>query len=265
MAIAQAYGAAGPLVGRTALVLDAADGLGFEAATALAEAGARVVLAGGDSRELDARFAGDDRFVIRPEAGAGPDSLIADAAVADILIHCGSPAGIDASSWSSAHAGEACLGELRRLAPSMAARRSGSIIAISSPRPCAGRGDGPPSTSGGSAAQSVSGLAAEMRPFGVRVNTLSATGVDCAPAIVFLSSDASLHVTGARLSVRAGWSSLEMLDADRTSAATPARGAVSQESVDVDAGLHAQPPLLPFPRRPHRPEATESIHERRRA
>lgn len=252
----------GPLAGRTAIVLGAAGELGVGVAQALADAGARVVVAG-DSAELDARFGGDDRFDLRTEAPAGSDALAAEAAVADILVHCASPTGIAASPWPSTPADSACVGELRRLVPPMAARRRGSIIAISSPRPCAGRGDGPSSPPRGPLLEGVRGLASELRPSGVRVNAISVAGADCASAVVFLASDASLHVTGARLAVEPGWSSLEVIDERQLPVtSTPRRGVSAPASLEVDAGLDAQPPLLPFPRRP---DATESLHERRRA
>ncbi|MDN3495432.1 hypothetical protein QL996_05790 [Planococcus sp. APC 4015] len=261
---ARTHAVSSALGGRTAIVLGATGVLGVAAARALADAGAHVVVVGADDVELDRHFGGDDRFDIRAHAGTGPHPLASDAVVADILVHCTAPADVAAAQWPAVRAGSACVGELRRFIPSMVARRSGSIIAISSPRPCAGRGDGPSPRSRGPLPQVVQSLATEMRPFGVRVNVISASGVDGASAVVFLASDASLHVTGAHLALEPGWSSLEPIDPEQTSVtAASRRGAAAEPGIDT--GLHVQPPLLPFPLRPRRPDATESLDERRRA
>lgn len=255
------------LGGRTALVLGAAAPRGVVAATTLADLGAHVIVAGGDRDALEARYRADDRFDIRvfdPLSDPSHDELAAPFLRADVLVHC-----VDEPvAHSRSHddlAAASCLGAIRRFAPAMAARRRGSIIAISSPRPtCAGRGD-VPSPSRGALTQLVRSLATEMRPFGVRVNAIAPRGAGSAPAVTFLASDASAHVTGAVLTIEPGWSVLERLDE------APIRPASSSDVISSSSrmaeghrGLRAP---LAFPgRRIHGETATEGrVHERRRA
>lgn len=252
---ARAHMSAAALSGRTAVILGADGALGVAAATALADLGARVVVAGRCGDRLEEHYGGDERFEIRPFAPAPADDIGTLASAFDdteVLVHC-------EGTISS------CFDAIRRFTPAMAARRRGSIITISSPRPtCAGRGDDSPPPSREPLHQMVLSLATEMRPFGVRVNALAPKGVESSSAVAFLASDASVHVTGAVLAMEHGWSLLERLDsAELAAAAAPA----SVQNLYRDGAHHAVRPPLSFPVRLHENESATKgrVHERRRA
>ncbi|WP_211368164.1 SDR family oxidoreductase [Microbacterium rhizomatis] len=242
------------LDGRTALILGAAGPHSVSAATTLAGLGAQVTVAG-DMREFEEQYRGDERFQIRPFVPASVEDVAALAAAfddTDVLVH-------------SAGTVSTCLDAIRCFAPAMAARRRGSIIAISSPRPtCAGRGDGLSPASRQPLHQMVRSLATEMRPSGVRVNAISPQGVDPVAAIAFLASDASAHITGAVLAMEPGWSVLERPDAGHV---MPARTPGVVTNLHRDGAGRAARAALSFPVRLHDDESATKGHgdERRRA
>ncbi|WP_439593500.1 SDR family NAD(P)-dependent oxidoreductase [Microbacterium sp.] len=255
------------LDGRTALVFGAAGARGVSVATTLADLGARVIVADPDGDALEAHYLGDGRFDIRPFAvvsGRDLGGLASTVAVADVLVHCAA-VGTGPTAHDRDGGVSSCFDAIRSFAPAMAARRRGSIIAISSPRPtCAGRGDGPTSTSREPLHQMVGSLATEMRSSGVRVNAISPRGVDPSAAVAFLASDASAHITGAVLAMEPGWSSLERLDAGQD---MPVPASAVRTRPHRDASHRALRPPLMFPVRPHPGESVtkERVHEQRRA
>lgn len=249
------------LSGRTALVLGANQDRGVAAATTLASHGARVVVVDGDPERLEACFGDDARFRIRPFPVSCTEDLVDLATVfpeTDVLIHCADDLPSPVSS---------CLEAIRPFLPAMAARRRGSIISISSPRPsCAGRGGGP-SSSKGTPNGMLRGVAADMQPFGVRVNVVEATGVECSSAVTFLASDSSAHVSGSVLAMEGGWTALRSLDDSRV----PTSSARSHGAgFAISTGRAAERPVpfplsLPVGPRGMRNTTTEDFYERRRA
>ena len=178
-----------PAVGRTALVTGAGNGLGRAIAIALADAGARVILAGRDRtklksvaeeiesitlavpvdasdeesvRDLSAALSGEDVSILVNNAGiAGPVAPLTDISVAD---------------WDDVFAVNVrgIFLMCRAFLPGMIARGSGDIVnlaSVSGKRPLARRT--PYTASKMAVIGLTTTLAHEVGPLGISVNTLS--------------------------------------------------------------------------------------------
>jgi 2-keto-3-deoxy-L-fuconate dehydrogenase len=250
------------LEGRTALVLGAVGELGGAAARALAALGARVVVADEDHTTLGREYGGDERFDVLPVNTSSAGDLAALAATLpdiDVLIHQCERA--DSSDPAPAGSG---LDQIRHFVPAMTRRRRGSIIALACPSPRRDRERGAAASAGHELHQAVRGLASELQPFGVRVNAVAPDGVEPAPAVAFLASDSSSHVTGAVLAMERGWSALESIDAapSRAASVRPLAGTLGTDR--VRAGRRG---MAAMPVRAHVMDSmmTEEAYERRRA
>lgn len=180
--------------GRTALVTGSSRGLGRALATALAEAGARVVLHGRDERAL-----AETADEIAGLTGARPDAVrfdVTDAAAVEaaagrIVETHGSPdilvnnaglqrrapfAEFDVADWDAVIGSNlsSAFYVSRFLVPGMIARGSGKIINIASVQSKLARQTiAPYSASKGGIALLTQGMAADLARHGIQVNALS--------------------------------------------------------------------------------------------
>lgn len=182
------------VTGRLALVTGSSRGLGLALATALADAGARVVLHGRDEAALDAaRAAVAAETGQRPEAvrfdvtdaaavEAGIAALLAEHGVPDILVN---NAGVQrrapiaefpVQDWDTVIASNlsSVFYVSRHLAPAMVERGSGKIINIASVQSKLARQTiAPYSASKGGVALLTQGMAADLARSGIQVNAIS--------------------------------------------------------------------------------------------
>ena len=178
-----------PITGRTALVTGAGNGLGRATAIALADAGARVVLAGRDRAKLERVAAEIDGPTLVATVDTADEQSVAElaASVADetisILINNAGIAGpvasltdVSVADWDDVFAVNVrgVFLMCRAFLPPMISRQAGDIIniaSVSGKRPLARR---TPYTSSKMAVIGLTTtLAHEVGPLGVSVNTLS--------------------------------------------------------------------------------------------
>ncbi|KQQ06422.1 short-chain dehydrogenase [Rathayibacter sp. Leaf185] len=194
-----------PLAGRRAVVVGGTRGLGAAVVTRLAESGARVVAVGRSTPEHTdaARVVLSD--VTRPEAAGVIAEAVADEGGIDILVHVtggsSAPAGGHATMTDEHWAAELELNLLaavridRALTPSMLERGRGAIVHVGSIQSRMPLHDG---TLGYAAAKAAlraygKGLASELAPRGVRVNTVSPGGIRSEGALGLAARLAERH------------------------------------------------------------------------
>jgi len=244
------------LGGKTALITGSGSGLGFAMARGLAEAGARVVLNGRDLAKLEAAAATlresglaieTASFDVADSASvaAGIAELVARVGAIDILVnnagvqHRGPIEEFSDADWRRLMATnlDAPFFMARAVIPAMKARRAGKIINIGSLMSRLARPTTVPyQTSKGGIAMLTRGLAVELAPFNIQVNSIApgffrtemnaaltgnpefsawvekrtpagrwAAPQELAGAAVFLASPASAFVTGQILYVDGGF------------------------------------------------------------
>ncbi|HEU4331407.1 MAG TPA: SDR family oxidoreductase [Lapillicoccus sp.] len=178
-----------PIAGRTALVTGAGNGLGRATAIALADAGARVVLAGRDRAKLERVAAEIDGSTLVATVDTADEQSVADLAAClaeetvSILINNAGIAGpvasltdVSVADWDDVFAVNVrgVFLMCRAFLPPMISRQAGDIIniaSVSGKRPLARR---TPYTSSKMAVIGLTTtLAHEVGPMGVSVNTLS--------------------------------------------------------------------------------------------
>ncbi|MBP2437656.1 SDR family oxidoreductase [Microbacterium amylolyticum] len=180
--------------GRLALVTGSSRGLGRALATALAEAGARVIMHGRDAEALDnTASAIGDQTGTRPAhiacdltdaaaVEAAMSSLITEHGVPDILVN---NAGLQrrapftefpVSDWDAVIASNlsSAFYVSRFITPAMAERGSGKVVNIASVQSKLARQTiAPYSASKGGVALLTQGMAADLARYGVQVNAIS--------------------------------------------------------------------------------------------
>jgi 3-oxoacyl-[acyl-carrier protein] reductase len=245
------------LSGRTALITGASSGIGAATALTFAELGATVALAyhrneGGAVATRDRIVAAGGRAAVFKadlrrvdEVARLVDETVAVLGPIDILVN---NAGSLVTRSRLAELREAGVDEVLNLnlksaifasqavAPSMIARRSGSIVNVVSIAGHNGGGPGAGIYAAAKAALSAhtKSLARELAPHGLRVNAVApgvidtpfhevfstpdmiqafvatipmggiGTSAECATAIAFLASDAASYITGATLDINGG-------------------------------------------------------------
>ena len=249
------------LSGRTALVTGSTRGIGRALATGLARAGARVIVHGRDP--LRAAAAAEQ---IAVEAGQGAELLSAgfdvtdpaavDAALGEIEAAHGTPdvlvnnAGIQRRAPIAEFADEdwdallatnlsAAFYCARRVARGMIARGSGKIVQIGSVQSQLAR----PSIAAygatkGGIAMLTKGLAADLAPHGIQVNTL-APGYFATELTKALVEDEEFSAWVARRTPDGHWGDVEDLVGPLVFLASDASRFVNGQTLHVDGGMTA--------------------------
>jgi 3-oxoacyl-[acyl-carrier protein] reductase len=245
------------LKGRTALVTGASSGIGAATARVLADLGAPVAIgyfnnesgatetsraiteAGGKAVAIraDVRHAAEvDKLVKRATSEFGPIDILINNAGS--LVKRTPLAEMTEEAWDNMISLnlKSAIFCTQAVAPSMIARKKGSIVNIVSiaGRNGGGPGAGPYSTAKGALITYTKSLAKEMAPHGIRVNGVSpgvidtpfhevfstpemianivktipmgrtGTAMECATVIAFLVSDAAAYVAGETIEVNGG-------------------------------------------------------------
>ena len=249
------------LSGRTALVTGSTRGIGRALATGLARAGARVIVHGRDP--LRAAAAAEE---IAVEAGQGAELLSAgfditdpaavDAALGEIEAAHGTPdvlvnnAGIQRRAPIAEFADEdwdallatnlsAAFYCARRVARGMIARGSGKIVQIGSVQSQLARPSiAAYSATKGGIAMFTKGLAADLAPHGIQVNTL-APGYFATELTKALVEDEEFSAWVARRTPDGHWGDVEDLVGPLVFLASDASRFVNGQTLHVDGGMTA--------------------------
>jgi gluconate 5-dehydrogenase len=244
------------LTGRTALVTGSTRGIGRALATGLARAGARVIVHGRDperaaaaAREIaaavgaDGAGAGDDAGAQVLSAGFDvTDAAAVDAALTAIETAHGTPdvlvnnAGWDALLATNLSAAFYCA---RRVAGGMIARGSGKIVQIGSVQSQLARPSiAAYSATKGGIAMLTKGLAADLAPHGIQVNTL-APGYFATELTRALVEDEEFSAWVARRTPDGHWGDVEDLVGPLVFLASDASRFVNGQTLHVDGGMTA--------------------------
>ena len=247
------------LTGRLALVTGSSRGLGQSLALGLADAGARVVVEGGDAAGVGAGGTLlEERTGSRPETvvfdvtdaaavEAGIGELVARAGVPDILVN---NAGIQrrapiaefsVSDWDDVIATNlsSAFYVSRFVAPGMIERGSGKIINIASVQSALARQTiAPYSASKGGVAQLSRGMAADLARYGIQVNTLS-PGYFATEMNAALVADEAFTAWVSQRTPAGRWGRVEELRGPLVFLASSASDFVSGQNLFVDGGMTA--------------------------
>jgi gluconate 5-dehydrogenase len=258
------------LTGRTALVTGSTRGIGRALATGLARAGARVIVHGRDperaaaaAREIaaavgaDGAGAGDDAGAQVLSAGFDvTDAAAVDAALTAIETAHGTPdvlvnnAGIQRrapiaefpdADWDALLATNlsAAFYCARRVAGGMIARGSGKIVQIGSVQSQLARPSiAAYSATKGGIAMLTKGLAADLAPHGIQVNTL-APGYFATELTRALVEDEEFSAWVARRTPDGHWGDVEDLVGPLVFLASDASRFVNGQTLHVDGGMTA--------------------------
>ncbi|GAA1722303.1 SDR family oxidoreductase [Brachybacterium phenoliresistens] len=247
------------VTGRLALVTGSSRGLGLALATALADAGARVLLHGRDQAALDAaRAAVEAETGQRPEAvrfdvtdaaavEAGIAALLAEHGVPDILVN---NAGVQrrapiaefpVQDWDTVIASNlsSVFYVSRHLAPAMVERGSGKIINIASVQSKLARQTiAPYSASKGGVALLTQGMAADLARSGVQVNAISPGYFATEMNRALVEDEAFTAWLTARTPAQR-WGEVRELAGTLLYLASDASAFVSGQNIFVDGGMTA--------------------------
>lgn len=247
------------LTGRLALVTGSSRGLGATMAAGLARAGARVILHGRDTAQLDhtaediaaqtgTRPATVSFDVTDAEAvAAAVETLVAEHGVPDILVN---NAGIqrrapiaefDIADWDAVIASNlsSAFYVSRHLAPGMIERGSGKIVNIGSVQSVLARQTiAPYSASKGGLVQLTKGMAADLARYNIQVNALS-PGYFATDMNVALVQDEAFTAWVEQRTPAQRWGRVEELIGTLVYLSSGASSFVSGQNIVVDGGMTA--------------------------
>ena len=244
------------LEGRTALVTGAARGIGFSIATALGQAGARVVLNGRSQAALDeaaAQLAAQGIAVAtslfdvtdQPSVNAGIAEIEADVGAIDILVN---NAGIqrrapldtfDDDDWRALMATnlDSVYYVSKAVAPHMIARGHGKIINIGSVQcELARPGIAPYTASKGAVKNLTKGMCADWARHGLQVNAIGPGYFDT-PLNKALVEDPVFDAWLCQRTPAGRWGKLEELHGAAVFLASSASNFVNGQTIYVDGGI----------------------------
>ncbi|CAG7606199.1 SDR family NAD(P)-dependent oxidoreductase [Leucobacter soli] len=238
------------LSGRLAVVIGGGRGIGRAAAEALADQGAKLVVADQSLELLTEAFGAREGVVLRQldVLDSGQLEALADEfPETDILLHCPAKGARKALVDLSMDEVESVLrlnvtslwDTIRCFAPAMVSRGRGSIIAFSSIRASVVEpGQGIYAASKGAVSQLVKGFASELSPSGVRVNAI-APGVVETPLTSSLRSNEEWYRAYSEKSALGRWAQPEEMAGAVVYLASDAASYVTGSVLSVDGGWTA--------------------------